>query len=1145
MGRRDDRLVPFTFVLGVSWSFFGISEKRNAAMKCKCLMFIAVLMVSCRAYCDAVDDWSQALAQAFGHLQSAASQDVRILQQTAKLAKHIPPVAMEVDVTGLKELVLVADDAGDGICGDHCVWASPELTTLDGKTVSGMSLKPSFNFVQWSRLGVNKNFRGEPLTIAGKVYKEGWWVHANSVVHLPLDGKYKRFKVLVGTDKRADCPLQKVRFTLYAGRPISSWKHLLLKDLCERFVSFERRLAEDISGGHSGLLNGYASPCKAMGQVIRSRCSKMEGLKDESLKRLAELESKNADLPAYCRYYHELLGQAQAMKDVTGALDLLIRTHEFVGKATRLEGYSEKIEALRKRAGISLNQSGMDWSGLLAEIRALRREILFLHPQLAFKDLLINKAPPTRYSHQCDQYLGRWSRPGAGLVVLKDWKSAKPQEVELLTGKLPTGSVAHPDLSYDGKRILFSYCDHSVKEPAKRRFLIWEIGVDGTGLRQITGTEQDAFTRMDNRNTVLIEDFDPCYLPDGGIAFISTRCQSFGRCHGARYTPAYFLYRMNGDGTGIRALSYGEANEWDPSVLPDGRIIYGRWDYINRHDTVYQSLWTMRPDGTGTAHYYGNYTRNPCMQTEAHGIPGTNKVVALAMAHHSYTAGSIIMIDPSKGEDGPEPLTRLTPETSFPETEGWPEKPYTSPYPLSEDFVFAAVSNERLVSQGKIQSANAYGIVLIDSLGGREEIYRDPTVSCVSPLPIRPRPMPPVLCSTLPGDVVDKDGNLSKRPGVVYVQDATMSRVKISSKVRSIRLNSIICQPTCRVPGRSVAENEIVKRVEGTVPVREDGSAYFTMPSGKPIQLQALDENGMAVMTMRSFIYVQPGETLSCVGCHENKAQIIAPGRLSLGKIDKVTPLKGQEYEGGFSFMRSVQPVLDKHCISCHGFGKATQVLDLRGTMKQRSSSWTAFSESYQNLVNRPGMIRLLQRNKETATSVEKDYFSHAGKLGKKLLSGHCPSLNADKESFALFMTWLDLNVQYFGDYAFDREEGRSIDPAGEKALREAIRARFGDELAQQPFDTLVNAAAPEKSRILLMGLPVSEGGWGQMKQNGFSGRDDASWKALRALIDWSLKPVYDRHAEDGTCGRKKCICGVCWVRQAQNENRSVDVKGK
>ena len=113
-------------------------------------------------------------------------------------------------------------------------------------------------------------------------------------------------------------------------------------------------------------------------------------------------------------------------------------------------------------------------------------------------------------------------------------------------------------------------------------------------------------TRVGNRNTVLIEDFDPCYLPDGGIAFVSTRCQSFGRCHGGRYTPAYFLYRMDGDGKNIRPLSYGEANEWDPSVLADGRLIYTRWDYINRHDTIYQSLWTMRPDGTGTAHFYGN-----------------------------------------------------------------------------------------------------------------------------------------------------------------------------------------------------------------------------------------------------------------------------------------------------------------------------------------------------------------------------------------------------------------------------------------------------------------------------------------------------------------------------------------------------------
>ena len=186
------------------------------------------------------------------------------------------------------------------------------------------------------------------------------------------------------------------------------------------------------------------------------------------------------------------------------------------------------------------------------------------------------------------------------------------------------------------------------------------------------------------------------------------------------------LYRMNGDGTGIRQLSFGEANEWDPSVLPDGRIIYTRWDYINRNDVIFQSLWTMHPDGTGTAHYYGNYTRNPCMTAEARAIPGTDRVVSTAMAHHGLTAGSLIEIDTSKGEDGEEPITRLTPEVAFPET----EEPkgagaYQTPWPLGDGFYLAAYSGSETAAYDRHFKPNDFGIVLLDPLGGRTEIYRD------------------------------------------------------------------------------------------------------------------------------------------------------------------------------------------------------------------------------------------------------------------------------------------------------------------------------------------------------------------------------------------------------------------------------------
>ncbi|MCP4379267.1 MAG: hypothetical protein GY794_24235, partial [bacterium] len=311
------------------------------------------------------------------------------------------------------------------------------------------------------------------------------------------------------------------------------------------------------------------------------------------------------------------------------------------------------------------------------------------HPTLDFDRLLINKRPPSNgIAHMCEQYLGRHSAAGAGLVILDSWKD-DPKETVLLEGKLPKGSVLHPDLSFDGKRVIFSFCDHTaimddkIKMPihsieirngyknqitGARRFFIYEATIDGKKVRQLTGTASDSMKTAFDRATVLIEDLDPCYLPDGSFVFTSTRCQNFGRCHGGVYKPAFVLYRAEADGSDIRQISFSELNEWDPSVLPDGRIIYTRWDYINRHNTWFQSLWVTKPDGTATAHYYGNYTKNPCVTAEARSIPGSRKVVATAGAHHYISGGSIILIDPQKGQEGLEPLTRITPEVRFPET---------------------------------------------------------------------------------------------------------------------------------------------------------------------------------------------------------------------------------------------------------------------------------------------------------------------------------------------------------------------------------------------------------------------------------------------------------------------------------------------
>jgi hypothetical protein len=830
------------------------------------------------------------------------------------------------------------------------------------------------------------------------------------------------------------------------------------------------------------------------------------------------------------------------------ALQFARETLAFVERSAPRPKLAAALAALEKQHAEARKDHDAAGEELQKEARRLRRAIILSHPALDFDRLLINKRPPPAYSHQSRQYLGRYSLPGPGLVVLESWKD-EPKETVLLQGKLPVGSVLHPDLSFDAKQVLFSFCDHSEPDPNLRRFFIYEIGVDGSRLRQLTGTEDDPLAGADGRQTALIEDYDPCYLPDGGLAFVSTRLQAHVRCqYGGRYFANFVLYRADADGSNIRRLSFGEAPEWEPSMLEDGRIIYTRWDYVNRHDTLFQSLWVTRPDGTAVAHVYGNYTRNPCTTAEPRAVPGSHKIVTTAVAHHGYTAGSIIVVDPRESQEGETPITRITPEIQFPETEGWPVGAYANPYPFSEDLFLVACTPDTLVREGKVQRASAYGIYLIDTLGGRELIYRDPNMSCFSPIPIRPRPAPPVLPSA-----VEK----GEATGVFYVNNVYQSTQVIpSGSIKSLRVVRLFEQTVETPPSRGKAIIDMPKRILGSVPVGEDGSAAFRAPAGKPLLFQLLDENDMAVMSMRTLVYLQPGEVVGCVGCHEPRDRATRPVALPGGvTIHDLKPPAGPRYEGGLSFARTVQPVLDRYCIGCHGLDKTEGDVDLLGTLKHVTFPYPTWpgpnkmivSHAYESLMNRPELVAIAQRNFETDFSTPRDYFAHAGTLAGMLLAGHPDAegkarVTLDRESFQRIVDWLDTNAMFYGDYSWNKVEWRKPSPGGEKVLREHIRETFGEELAGQPFAALVNVAQPSESRILKAALSTAAGGWRQNETDGWRDTTHPGYRKMRQLVHAAIAPL-EFHDIADTCARDKCLCDTCWVRQDREHRRNPDAR--
>ena len=871
-------------------------------------------------------------------------------------------------------------------------------------------------------------------------------------------------------------------------------------------------------------------------------------------------------------FVHVVAGETGATANAGGksaeeALALAERTYAYVVTVLGEKALAdEKAELDADRRWLVAAKTDVVRKTVEKEIRRLRRRILFRHPDLQFTKLLAVQRgiPYTRENHMVDQYLGRWSRPGPGLVVIENWQTA-PKKKSLLGDKLPTGTVINPDLHWNADRILFAFCDHTAKPPANaqklkvpevvvcddewvrkvdpthpvygpgfkaggeravahRRYFIYECGADGSWVKQITGCKGDNMETQGGRQTALIEDIDPCYLPDGGFVFSSTRGQNYGRCHWGRYVPSFLLYRADAGGKNIRQISFGEANEWEPAVMNDGRIAYTRWDYINRHAVWFQSLWATHPDGTAVSHIYGNYSKDIGVVTEAKSIPGSRLLLCTASAHHNITSGALFLVDPSIGEDGLKPVTRVTPEVPFPESEGWNTPgAYCSPFPVNDTIFFCSYSDETLgypddhprhrrrKYMASWPSPAAFGIWLVDTLGGREFIYADPEISTFNPIPLVKRPMPPKLVSTLPPP------ETAPTTGVCYVENVYDCRTELPrGSIAALRINKLDVLEACRRETFNLKEDlDLHKEPLGIVPVTEDGSAMFNIPAGVPIQLQAVDTNGIAVFTMRSFIYSQKGEIQGCTGCHENKFKSSAKytvrnsaGRKAMDPVPEVD----LGYTGPFSFTKSVQPIFDRHCISCHGLGEGRKkdtfsLIGTNGIFNLIARKQVSFAPSY----------------RETTTSKPYDYFAAASPLWRKVRRGH-GGVKLSSDELQTLALWMDLNVTEFtvgGGYSWNRPESRQVDPQGEKRLRAAINDTLGAKIAAQPFDSLVNRGMEERSRILWLVKPVDRA-------------------RFLLLVKAALKS-HPSHDIQGTCGRDDaCECNSCWVRRGGFNNPDV-----
>ncbi|MDO4586592.1 MAG: discoidin domain-containing protein [Planctomycetia bacterium] len=706
----------------------------------------------------------------------------------------------------------------------------------------------------------------------------------------------------------------------------------------------------------------------------------------------------------------------------------------------------------------------------------LNRSLLYSLPELNFNEILFVKKNRANYNHICDQFYGRSAVPGGGLFVLSDVfdmktvpkvrnlleNSTVQNESRLFGQKLENGSFLSPDLSFEGDRIAFAFveCKGNPKHidhldlsrghtESGYCYHIFSCKADGSDLKMITdGTWND---------------FDPCFLPNGRMAFISERRGGYLRC--GRDCPNYTLFDMNEDGSKIRCLSYHETNEWNPNVTNDGKIVWTRWDYIDRFGCIAHHPWITTLDGRDPRSVHGNFSQRHLRadaELDVRAIPNSSKFMATAAPHHGQCYGSILLIDPQiEDDDIMSPVKRLTPDVGFPESQGGGQV-WGTPWPLSES-LFLAVADYSMQPglgvEGQTDLLGNYGIYLADAFGNRALIYRDQEIGCASPIPFLPRQKPIVLPALTPNEeIADQpfvappaDFNATRPEATVTISNIYESLRPWPEKtqIKSLRVVQIYCMsvPSGYPPHEtgyrektSLDSVNLARCSLGTVPVDDDGSVHFKVSALCEIYFQALDENGLAVQSMRSGTSLKEGENLSCLGCHEPKHQTpIASSTLPTAFLREPSQLK-PEAKGSrpFSYPELIQPILDNHCVACHSDPEKSLDPLIYANLSEKHKSpmnlsrepiENHFFASYNNLVQ--GGFAFNDYGDPLRTTPGK-FGARASKLYSLIQNHYGVEKELSRDDFAALALWLDLLSNFYGVY---EKEGAEKQLRGEKAF--------------------------------------------------------------------------------------------------------------
>jgi len=744
--------------------------------------------------------------------------------------------------------------------------------------------------------------------------------------------------------------------------------------------------------------------------------------------------------------------------------------------------HASRLDALERDAQATDDEDALD--RIHESLAQLQRDVLLFD----VNKLVVIKRHEITASHVYTYHYEGF-QPGGGLDVIS---ATDPQSEPLTLVESPTGQILDFDLSYDGRVVLFSW-----RQTEDAGYHLWTVNVDGSGLKQLTDG--------------VWHDYNACWLPDGDIAFLTTRAPQFAYCW---HAPVGILHRMSPDGSNPRKLSANYLNDFTPAVLDDGRIIYSRWEYVDRPAIPIQSMWTLNPDGTGLSVYFGNRALSPGTFMEARSIPGTSKVVCTMTGHNGPTRGAIGVIDRARGVNAQAAIENITPDVPVPNvdqgngnTDG--SKQYSCPCPLDRERFLVSIRGPLLVRtfSGECQS------LVLDS--------PDDGMQYLNARPIRSRPRPPVIS---PGPLAKADPWATVFLQDVYnglgpfVERGEVTHVRVVREMqKTVRIDPSLRAFGFQFPVISCGATYAGKTVLGDVPVNPDGSVAFRVPAEIPLYFMALDSQGRAVQRMRSFTHFMPGEVQGCIGCHDHRRRASPPDPRFVFSSPPVELMPPEWGVGGFDYSRIVQPVLDEHCIECHNPIDHDRGIDLTGDKTDFFNvSYDVLARENQGRRGSPyvNWIPTYNGHEQNILEVQpRTWGSYQSVLAQVVATGHPdengqPRVDLDDDSRRRIFAWIDLNVPYYGssETAYPDATGcRQILPVDlEKVLSEVAAGRCVECHAEGKFPrrAWLRITRPELNGFLLAPLSKAAGGTEKCGRAVFETTDDPDYQSILAAFD-------------------------------------------